>query len=164
MTHSQAGQDGWLLGDARPSLVKAMVAIEPMGPPFINAVFSNTRARKFGLTDVPMAYSPSITSADQLSPVVVSNDSFTCFQQASPPRKLVNLARVSVLMVTSEASYHAIYDSCSARYLQQAGVSVEHVHLQDVGIHGNGHMMFMERNNLQIADQVIEKWISKKVH
>jgi pimeloyl-ACP methyl ester carboxylesterase len=163
MTHSQSGQHGWLLGDARPSLVKAIVAIEPIGPPFINAIFSNTHARQYGLTDIPVAYSPSITSADQLGPVVVSNDGFTCFQQASPPRKLVNLARVPVLMVTSEASYYAIYDGCSVQYLQQAGVSVDHVNLRDVG-NGNGHMMFMERNNLQIADQVIEKWIFQLVH
>jgi len=45
--------------------------------------------------------------------------------------------------------------------LSQAGVSVEHIHLGDVGIHGNGHMMFMEMNNLEIADQVVEKWIAK---
>lgn len=90
---------------------------------------------------------------------MVSNDSFPCFQQPLPPRKLVNLSSVPVLMVTSEASYHAVYDDCSADFLRQAGVSVEHVHLSDVGIYGNGHMMFMEKNSLQIVEEVIEKWI-----
>ncbi|HWD58265.1 MAG TPA: alpha/beta hydrolase, partial [Stellaceae bacterium] len=37
MTHSQAGTFGWLLGDARPDRVKAIVALEPAGPPFENA-------------------------------------------------------------------------------------------------------------------------------
>jgi hypothetical protein len=36
-----------------------------------------------------------------------------------------------------------------------AGVSVDHVRLEDVGIHGNGHMMFMEKNNMHIADDVV---------
>lgn len=135
-----------------------------MGPPFIGAVVTNAPARKFGLTDIPITYSPAIASADDLGKVAISNDSFPCFQQTSPPRKLVNLARVPVLMVTSEASYHAVYDDCSASFLQQAGVSVEHVHLSDVGIHGNGHMMFMEKNSLQIVEAVVEKWISKMTH
>ncbi|KAF9468789.1 alpha beta-hydrolase [Collybia nuda] len=164
LVHSQSGQHGWLLGDARPSLIKGLISIEPKGPPFIEAVFSNTPSRKFGLTDIPVTYSPPITSAADLGPVAVSNDSFTCFQQRSPPRKLINLAQVPVLMVTSEASYHAVYDDCSVQFLQQAGVSVEHARLPDLGIHGNGHMMFMEKNNLQIAEDVLEKWISKTIH
>lgn len=64
-------------------------------------------------------------------------------------------------MVTSEAGYHSIYDTCSVEFLRDAGVSVDHVRLSDVGIHGNGHMMFMERNNLQIADQVVMKWLDE---
>src|SRR6516164_824497 len=34
LTHSQSGAFGWLIADARPRLVKAIVAIEPAGPPF----------------------------------------------------------------------------------------------------------------------------------
>lgn len=112
-----------------------------------------------------MTYSPPITSPEDIARITVSSSpSFTCFQQASPPRKLVNLARIPVLMVTSESSYHSIYDGCSAQFLKQAGVSVEHINLGDVGIHGNGHMMFMEKNGVQIADEVVQKWISRTVH
>jgi hypothetical protein len=32
-----------------------------------------------------------------------------------------------------------------------AGGHVDVIQLPDIGIHGNGHMMVMERNNLQIA-------------
>ena len=32
LTHSQSGPFGWLLADARPKLVKAIVAVEPAGP------------------------------------------------------------------------------------------------------------------------------------
>jgi len=52
LTHSQAGQFGWILADARPSKVKAIIAIEPMGPPFTNAIFPPlTPARPYGLTE-----------------------------------------------------------------------------------------------------------------
>ncbi|KAJ6567279.1 Alpha/beta hydrolase family-domain-containing protein [Mycena vulgaris] len=163
LTHSQSGAFGWLLGDSRPNLVKAIVALEPSGPPFINAVFPPfTPARLFGLTDIPVAYDPPITAASDIARVIVSQSpDFTCFQQAKPARKLINLVDIPVLVVTSEASYHAVYDDCSVDYLRAAGVSVEHINLGDVGIHGNGHMFFMEKNGLQIAEQVIRPWISK---
>lgn len=34
VTHSASGPDGWLVADRRPELVRAIVAVEPMGPPF----------------------------------------------------------------------------------------------------------------------------------
>ena len=34
VTHSQGGPYGWQIGDSRPDLVKAILAIEPEGPPF----------------------------------------------------------------------------------------------------------------------------------
>ncbi|KAJ6627418.1 Alpha/Beta hydrolase protein [Mycena sp. CBHHK59/15] len=167
LTHSQAGQFGWILADSRPKQVKAIVALEPFGPPFINAIFPPfTPARIYGLTDIPVEYSPPITSASDIARVVIyyllsEIPGFTCFQQAKPPRQLINLIHIPVLVVTSEASYHAVYDNCSVQYLQQAGVSVQHIPLGDVGIHGNGHMFFMEENGPQIADEVVESWVSK---
>ena len=38
MTHSQSGTFGWLVADARPALVKAIVAMEPSGPPVYDNV------------------------------------------------------------------------------------------------------------------------------
>ncbi|KAF9554877.1 alpha/beta-hydrolase [Agrocybe pediades] len=164
LTHSQSGQYGWPLADARPSLVKAIIAIEPMGPPFMNAIFPPlTAARPFGLTEVPMKFSPSIQSSSDLrTRVVSSSPNFTCIQQALPARKLVNLENVPVLVVTSESSYHTVYDACSVEFLREAGVTVDHVNLQDVGIFGNGHMMFMEKNRFEIADQVLNKWLQDR--
>lgn len=152
------------MGDARPSKILAIIALEPIGPPFINAVFTPiTSAREYGLTDIPITYYPPVTSPDELARVAISSHpTFTCFQQVSPPRKLVNLAKIPVLIVTSEASYHSVYDNCSAQFLIQAGVDVEHMSLPNVGIHGNGHMMFMEKNNLHIAE-LIQDWIFKTV-
>lgn len=55
------------------------------------------------------------------------------------------------LVVTAEASYHAVYDHCTARYPEQAGVFIQTMRLEDRGIHGNGHMMMLELNNLDVA-------------
>ncbi|KIM38715.1 hypothetical protein M413DRAFT_447663 [Hebeloma cylindrosporum] len=161
LTHSQSGQYGWNLGDARPSLVKAIVAIEPTGPPFINAVFPPlTPARPYGLTEIPITFSPPIQSPTYLQTMIVSSDSnFTCIQQVLPARQLVKLANIPVLVVTSQSGYHSIYDACSVEFLKSAGVPVKHVKLPDVGIFGNGHMMFMEKNSLEIVDRVVQTWL-----
>jgi hypothetical protein len=52
-------------------------------------------------------------------------DLVRCWLQAAPARKLVNLSRFPVLVLVSEASYHAGYDHCTARYLSQAGVQTD---------------------------------------
>jgi hypothetical protein len=43
-------------------------------------------------------------------------------------------------------------------YLTQAGVATEFLDLPKVGIRGNGHMMFMELNNLEIAERILA-WV-----
>ncbi|KII96010.1 hypothetical protein PLICRDRAFT_97935 [Plicaturopsis crispa FD-325 SS-3] len=161
MTHSQSGQLGWIIADARPKLVKAVIALEPSGPPFVNTLVGTGPGRPYGLTETPIAYSPPIANASELRPVNASQGfNFTCYKQAEPARKLANLAQVPVLMVTSEASFHAVYDNCTAAYMKQGGVDIEHINLPEVGIHGNGHMMFMEKNGLDIAENVIHKWLA----
>lgn len=80
--------------------------------------------------------------------------------ESPPPRKLVNLTRMPVLVLTAQASYHAQYDWYSVEYLRQAGVQTEHIKLEDLGILGNGHMMFMEKNSDDVA-AVIKEWITK---
>ncbi|KAJ3517009.1 hypothetical protein NLJ89_g778 [Agrocybe chaxingu] len=138
ITHSQSGLYGWPLADARPQLVKAIVALEPLGPPFINAVFPPFEAR---------------SPADLQTVITYSTTNFTCIQQASPPRKLTNLSNIPVLVVTSESGFHSVFDWCSVQFLKDAGVPVEHAELGKVGIKGNGHMLFMEENSLKIAER-----------
>jgi hypothetical protein len=40
--------------------------------------------------------------------------------------------------------------------------NIEHTKLERVGIHGNGHMMMLEKNNLVIAEYM-EGWLRKKL-
>jgi hypothetical protein len=83
-----------------------------------------------------------------------------CWLQQEPARQLINLKHIPVLIVMSEASYHASYDHCTAQYLTQAGVKNTYVRLADVGIHGNGHMMMLEKNSDAIAG-VMADWLAK---
>lgn len=73
-----------------------------------------------------------------------------------------NLAGVPVLVVTTEASYHAMYDHCTARYLNQAGVTAEFVRLADSRLRGNGHMIMLEKNSLEIAE-FVDSWLTANV-
>jgi uncharacterized metal-binding protein len=66
-------------------------------------------------------------------------------------------------VVTSEASYHAPYDHCTVKYLQQAGVKPSYIRLADIGIHGNSHVMMPEKNSKEIAG-VIAAWLDKTVN
>ena len=170
--HSQAGSFGFQLGDARPELVKAMIPLEPSGPPFENwagppfapgyASSGGEDARPFGLTLLPLHYDPPIgldsSRLRRQNHSAPAPDLAPCLLQQEPARKLANLAKIPMLFLTSESSYHAVYDYCTVEYLKQAGVDVEWLHLPDVGICGNGHFVFMELNSLEIAEY-IAPWI-----
>lgn len=151
VSHSQGGQLTWLIGDARPDLVKGIMALEPSGPPFRD-VFRHGARRKdrlFGLTIGPLHYDPEVT---QSSPLEFEQEPETGYwAPKGPSRRLVRLAEIPVVLVTAQASYHAAYDHLTARYLEEAGVGVRHVRLEDHGILGNGHMMMLEKNSDEVV-------------
>ena len=173
LTHSQSGTFGWPVADARPDLVKAIVAVEPNGPPFFDTQNAQPpewfrdateQARPWGITADPLTYSPPAGRASDLAIVQQKEpdgpDVVRCWSQASPARQLPNLQRFPILILTAEASYHAPYDHCTVRYLEQAGVHPTWIKLAEVGIHGNGHMMMLEKNNQDIA-RVISRWLGE---
>lgn len=168
LTHSQSGLYGWQIADARPELVKAIVAVEPSGPPFENAPppWSNGRpARRWGLTETPIAYDPPPMAPEELAGTLESKadapDLVPCRLQRDPARRLTNLVGIPVLVLTGEASYHAGYDHCSAKYLRQGGVDAVHVRLERIGIRGNGHMLMLEKNNAQSA-AFVTRWLTER--
>ena len=152
MTHSQGGAFGWPVADARPDLVKAILAIEPNGPPGRSLEFvgapdwfkEGELALPYGITSVPLTYAPALTDPAELK--------FVQGGQAgrSRPRHLLEAGRAGAataqsarcrsLVLTSEASYHAPYDHCTVKFLQQAGVKPSFIRLADLGIKGNSHV------------------------
>lgn len=173
LTHSQSGAFGWPVADARPDLVKAILAVEPNGPPFFDVENiaapdwfrdAAAQARPWGITSVPLSYSPPAAKPSDLALVRQAQPDAPnltrCWMQESPPRQLPNLQKFPILVVTAEASYHAPYDHCTVKYLEQAGVHPTWTRLADAGIHGNGHMMMLEKNNQEIAG-VMSRWLDK---
>lgn len=173
LTHSHAGSVGWQLADACPELVAAIVAVEPAGPPFVTLemvggedyVQVRELSRPYGVTSTPLSYDPPVTDpAIQLwagGEARPEGAPEFWHLQPEPPRRLVELGRVPVAVVTGEASYHAVYDGATVAYLRQAGVAVDHLQLAEHGVLGNGHMMMVERNNLDVA-KVIHDWLERK--
>lgn len=167
ITHSQGGPIGFLIADARPKLVKALISLEPSGPPFQDRVITSSTkiVRPYGLTNIPITYSPPVRNpATDLRLVTIPSaqpDLSECVLQAPPVRRLPNLAWFPHLIVTTQASFHAAYDYCTVNYLRQAGVAADFLDLPRVGVYGNAHFLFLELNNLDIAARV-EDWILKK--
>jgi pimeloyl-ACP methyl ester carboxylesterase len=160
LTHSQSGAFGWPIADARPNLVKAIVAVEPSGPPVHDVVFKGAPdwfadaapTKRWGLGEVPLTYDPPGAPEFLREEKSDGPDLVRCWVQKGPARQLVNLKSVPVLVVTSEASYHASYDHCTVKYLRQAGVSgMTFMSLPARNIRGNGHMMMLEKNSDEIA-------------
>jgi pimeloyl-ACP methyl ester carboxylesterase len=173
LTHSQSGAFGWPVADARVDLVRAILAVEPNGPPFFNVDNvpgpewfrdAPVQARPWGITAVPLTYEPKVSAASDLAIVRQGKpdgpELARCWEQKSPARQLPKLQRIPILILTAEASYHAPYDHCTVKYLEQAGVHPTWIKLAEIGIRGNGHMMMLEKNNREIA-QVMVQWLQK---
>ena len=172
VTHSQSGPFGWAIANARPNQVKAIVAVEPGGPPLkdtdnvkLTYVDSapGTGGRVWGITNTALAYEPAVAAPSDFQ-IEFDNQSqagrLGCYRQKEPARKLKNLQNIPVLVLTADASYHGVYDHCTVQWLMQAGVKTEHVELAKAGIAGNGHMMMLEKNSADIA-KYIGGWLSK---
>lgn len=168
VTHSQAGPFGWQLADERPGLLAGIVAIEPgaspfetwTGPPYAPGYAQAWSPLRFGLTVLPLAYDPPLPEDDpdalaRETHPPAGPDLAPCILQAEPARRLPNLAKVPVLQVVGEASFHSVFSGCVAAYLEQAGVDVVFVRLEERGLNGNGHLLFMEKNGIEVAEKVV---------
>lgn len=172
LVHSQSGPIAWGMANDRPRQIRMLIAVEPSGPPFhgIKDVgapqwFKDGGLRlPYGITRTALTYAPPITDPAQLHPLRADQADgpgrVHCWRQAAPAHRLPEIAQVhNILILGSTASYHVPYDKCTSEYLTQAGVKNQFVRLPSVGIKGNGHMMMLEKNSLQIA-AFLDGWIS----
>jgi pimeloyl-ACP methyl ester carboxylesterase len=143
ITSSAGGPMGWLTADARPSLVKAIVSAEPIGPPFLDNPALGL-SLPWGLTAAPVTFDPPAGSPDDL--------------QAEPARRLPALAEIPIALVEAEASPLAEPSPAIAAFLEQAGCRVERIVLADHGVHGNGHLMMLELNNREVLEPIL-RWL-----
>jgi pimeloyl-ACP methyl ester carboxylesterase len=175
LTHSQSGVFGWKVADMRPDLVKGIVAVEPNGPPFYDPIFqggadwykdSEKPARAWGITRIPLSFDPPASEPSQLGMVREAApdtpNHVRCWLQGSPARQLPRMKDIPIAIITSEASFRATLDHCTSKFLTQAGVKNTHIRLENENVHGNGHMMMLEKNSSQVA-QVLIRWIDANV-
>jgi len=164
--HSQPGFAAWLVADRRPDLLTALVTIAPGGPPVVALRPFGTLNLPWGLTVHPLTYSPPVSDPSQLkfADTPITGDPYvtSCLLQQAPVHQLPNIQRVHILFLSSEAGYNTLWDPCTTRYLAQAGVNFNWIRLQNIGIHGNAHFMFIEQNSDQVAGVVLD-WIETHV-
>ncbi len=94
-----------------------------------------------------------------------------CATNLTPPQ-LATLARIPTLIVfgdhladvTQPLSWMAPFRSCETfvDQLRRAGGDAEMMHLPELGIKGNSHMLMQDKNSNQIADLLIA-WIDRHV-
>jgi pimeloyl-ACP methyl ester carboxylesterase len=149
-THSMGGNIGWTVANARPNLVKAIITAEPGG----------------GINNLELTYDPPVTKAADIKTYKEEKGERpgenACVLQQAPVHKLVNLQKMRILDISGNGGYHRIGDACPPKWLNQAGVKTDFVRLEDVGISGNGHEMFFEKNS-DVIIKFVEDWIEKNV-
>ena len=108
MIHSQSGTFIWPIADARPNLVKAVIAVEPNGPPVYETEFKGApewfadmgKKKRSGLGEVPLTYDPPLKDGEELAVRAPGQagppDLVRCWQQAEPARKLTKLAGIPI--------------------------------------------------------------------
>lgn len=166
ISHSFGAQFATVISDQCPDLIVGNINLEPANTPFESYVATPSGrgpARPYGLSVSPLTYDPPVTSPSDLRTVTVGEDTpalHSCIQQVDPARQLPNIAKVPYLVLTGEASPHITTDQCVVNYLKQSGVKTDYIKLADIGIHGNAHFFFLEKNNLEIA-AVVNKWIKQ---
>ncbi|CAL9641705.1 hypothetical protein SUDANB145_06351 [Streptomyces sp. enrichment culture] len=122
VTHSAGAPAGWLAAGRAPDLVRLVVAVEPLGPPYGGP--RHARALAEGLTALPL------DAARQ--------------EPDGPPR---GLARVPVVVVTAAASGHLDADAATTAFLRGLGSATEHLKLAEHGLTGDGHGVVFDTNS-----------------
>lgn len=151
VTHSNSGQYGWFAGMADPDRVKAIVAYEPSqmvfpeGEPMLEVPYKNALAHEMlqGIT-VPLEEFKKLT---RMPIVIIYGDNIST--------ELSDVFNVEVWRISSTRA-RAFVEA-----VNRHGGDATLVRLPDLGIKGNTHAPFADRNNLDIADH-LEAWLRSK--
>ncbi len=162
LCNSLGGPSGFLAADARPDLVKGLIALEPVGPPFSD-MFGPTL--QWGLGAIPVGFDPPARAPSDFAlvhdePVAPGAPPRT--MQAEPARQLTNLSKMPIAVISAEASLFGLTDVFLADFLVQAGCNAVHIGLGEVGVHGNSHGSMFEKNNAEVL-AVVTNWIAEQL-
>ncbi len=147
VTHSAGGPVGWVTADRRPDLVKAIVALEPLGPEFVE--FPGMGTLDWGLTAAQLTFDPPLDSPEAV-------------RSAAPEqRRIPALAGKDVVVVAGGASVFADFAPQIVESLNNAGAHAEYIYLPDRGVAGNGHAVQLEANAAESVQPVLE-WLETR--
>jgi pimeloyl-ACP methyl ester carboxylesterase len=138
LTHSAGAPSGWVAADRRPDLVRAIVSVEPIGPPFADSPGGAT-GLTHGLTATPVGIEPGTDGG---------------------PARWPALASIPVAVVTGEASVFSGVAPPVVDFLVGHGCPAELLALGEHGITGNGHGMMMEGNAPEVL-ALLTRWITE---
>ena len=160
MTHSAGGPFGWLVAEIRPNLVKGIIAIEGGGQPFGGQ-------NVWGMSTIPVAYDPPVSDPSEIKTKRVD--------AAGAGRQRVPAAGRAGAQ-TEEPAEHSDRDRHGGSVVRVARQSrrgrrtssrrackAEELRLVNLGIHGNGHMMMVEKNNREVLKPILA-WVDKNVN
>ena len=145
VSNSMGGPCGFLVTDSRPDLVIGLVQLEPIGPPFAPDFGPGTL--RWGVAAVPVAFTPPASVPDDVDVTT-----------GAAPRRLANLSRVPIAVVSAEASVFRATDETLVSYLREAGCDAVHLDLADLGVRGNSHGAMFELNNTDVL-KIVTEWM-----
>ncbi len=145
LTHSAGAPAGWLVSELRHDLVKAHVAVEPIGPAF--GGFPGLGELTWGLSAYKPHFEPEPATPEELK------ENPGAFTQPG-------LAGIPTVVVVAGNSPFTDFESSVADFVNTLGGQAEFMNIADHGVHGNGHGLMLEANNREAAQPIIE-WIAQ---
>ena len=141
LAHSAGGGSTFRVPDLNAKNVVGIVAFEAAGANPVAAGFNN---------------SPPLITTWKTEPALPQGfapvDNAGCPMQGSSPSKLVNYARVPIILVGSEKGLaNADALKCQASVWKQAGVDASAVYLPDRGLKGGGHFSMAQLDTAKYA-------------
>lgn len=151
LTHSKSGIYGWFSALVLPKKIKAIIAFEPGH--FIFPEGEKLTDIDYGMEEVAKTQQPVFVSEKEFKnltkmPIlIIYGDNI-----AKNPSKIFN---ENVWRISSTRAMDF------AKAVNSRGGDVKVLKLPDIGIKGNTHASFADKNNLQIAD-ILENYLSEK--
>ena len=143
VANSAGGPCAFLAADARPGLVKALIEVETIGPPF-------AELPPLGVTLQLGPHRGADRPSTRPCPIRPSS--------AGKPRAIPNLAGFPIAVVSARSVAVRALRRADRGVPEGAGCDVERVRLADHGVHGNGHGMMFERNNREALGCCLGGW------
>jgi len=146
LAHSAGGGSTFRVPELNAKKVVGIVAFE--------AALSNPAAPGFNNAPPVIA---SWKTEPALPQSFASVDHGGCQMQGEKPSKLVNFAKVPIVLVGSEKGLSNLDAlKCQASVWQQAGVQASYVYLPDRGLKGGGHFAMAQLDNAKYAKVFVD--------